>query len=148
MSHNPFAPNHNYLWADRRSNIVVSDSPSTRYIGDNRSTSDFSLFHIDGHVLSNQNANKCDYLLIRSTDAQCFFIELKGSDLAHAALQIFETIRQLKHYLNNYKLNARIILTRTPAPALRSSNYLRLKQLIETNGGTLIQRTSQLSEIH
>ena len=148
MSCNPFGNKYVPQWGDDRSTIVVSDSPSTKYIGDNPDKKHFSLFRVDGHIISSANKLKCDYLLIRCADSHCFFIELKGSDLAHASNQILESIKQLKASLTGHVLNARIVLTKTPSPSLRSSSYLKLKQVIEDKEGTLMQKSVQLREPH
>jgi hypothetical protein len=148
MSCNPFGTQYLYSWGDNRKNIVISDSPSTKYVGENSQRKEFSLFRIDGYVIPSPTQLKCDYLLIRCVDSNCFFIELKGSDLAHASNQILESIRHLRGLLSGHIFNARIVLTKIPAPALRNSNYLKLKQLVESMGGTLIQKSTQLKEVH
>lgn len=148
MSCNPFGTEYSPLWADRRTNIVVSDSSSTKYVGLNPEKKAFSLFRIDGYVIPNQNKLKCDYLLVRCIDNNSFFVELKGSDLVHAANQIISSIKELTGVLEGHVIHARIVLTKTPSLRLPHASLVRLDELVRATGGNLRRENVQLNETH
>ena len=147
MSCNPIGESYKPEWAGVRSNIVVGEK-AVKYVGQNLTNKNFSLFRIDNYVISDKTKAKCDFLLIRCDDSHCFFIELKGSDLVHASHQIIETIKELKTRLKGHILNARIVLTRTATPDLTHLNLIKLKRLVEATGGNLKRENRQLQEIH
>ena len=146
MSCNPLGSPFTPEWADKRAIVVVQENATVKYIGVNPNSKEFSLFKIDGYVIATENKAKCDYLLIRCLDSHCFFIELKGSDLVHAANQIIETINTLKTKLTGHVLNARIILSRTTSLSMKHANIRTLQKIVNETGGNLIHSNIQLKE--
>lgn len=147
MSCNPFEPTHTPFRSDKRRIISIQDTPATKYEGLNPSEKEFSLFRIDkDRVVSGQR--KCDYLLLRCDDKNAFFIELKGRHILDAVEQIDATIEALKSQLQAYTMHGRIVVTRTNAPDLQSTRYLKLRRALKLRGGSLEQGTKLFSERH
>ena len=144
MSCNPFDPNLSE-WNNsyNRSIIVVVDRGHAfpKYVGANNTPKNFNLFRIDGYLIV--AGNKCDYLLIGCTDKTARFIELKCSDLEHAALQIINSINQLSVQIADYTLHARIVMNKTPTTKLLGTNYKKLHAFLK---GRIVVRTKQMDE--
>lgn len=58
-------------------------------------------YKIDGHFDTDATHDKCDYLFLHhpsgSQKNTCIFVELKGTDIAHAVKQIGDTIDRFSH---------------------------------------------------
>lgn len=70
--------------------------------------------------------NKCDYLYIDCNDKTIYLVELKGGDLSHAITQIESTINLLNGFLINFKIVARIVLTRSSSPRVTDQKKEKL----------------------
>lgn len=72
---------------------------------------DSCAFQIDGNVIKDKTIDKCDYVVLACHDDSWaeIFVELKGSDIAHAIAQIKATInhptfKQSKHSLRRARV--------------------------------------------
>lgn len=68
---------------------------------------------VDGCVISDNDTLRCDYALIPSTGVE-IYVELKGSDIAHAVKQIESTIELLSAAPQKIKKLCFIVSTRVP----------------------------------
>lgn len=78
-----------------------------------------AVYAVDGHIIT--SGTKCDKLILVETDAAApawteIFVELKGSDVAHAIEQLEATIAHpLFKHASVKRVNARIVARRIPA---------------------------------
>jgi hypothetical protein len=143
----PFANCFDFV-NQRRATVVCSDQRSTtNYIYDNRSADSLTKYRIDGCLIADTGA-RCDFLLLNCTKQQSFFIELKGSDLLRAVEQIDRSIDLLLGSINDFDINARILLTRVNTIDLRNSKYLRLEKKIHLLKGNLKKKIGQMTEVN
>ncbi|MEG5136815.1 MULTISPECIES: hypothetical protein [unclassified Microcoleus] len=70
------------------------------------------IIKVDGCVIDNETL-RCDYALIPS-DAVEIYVELKGSDIAHAVKQIESTINLLSENPQKIKKLCFVVSTRVP----------------------------------
>ena len=91
---------------------------------------------------------KCDYLFLNCEDLDAYFVELKGVSIIDAIKQILNSIAYLLPHLKNFKINARIILTRYSYPNLENNpDVITLLKKLKQLNGNLIKKTINLSEI-
>ena len=128
--------------------VVCSDHKSTtNFIYDNRSSDELTKYRIDGCLIADAGA-KCDFLLLNCTKNESFFIELKGSDLIRAVEQIDRSIDMLLSSVNDFSINARIVLTRVNTTDLRNTKYLKLEKKIKRLRGNLKKQSRQMTEVN
>lgn len=132
----------------QRATVVCSDQKSaTCFIYENRSSDALTKYRIDGCLIADEGA-KCDFLLLNCTKNESFFIELKGSDLIRAVEQIDRSIDLLLNSVNDFSINARIVLTRVNTIDLRNTKYLKLEKRIQRLGGNLKKQSRQMTEVN
>jgi hypothetical protein len=151
MSCNPFSPQSSIWTKDyRRRNIAVADkgNPNVQYKAINNGGKECNLFRVDGGLI--EAGNKCDFLLLvcrtkaKGDKGKAKFIELKGTDLDHAALQIKTSITQLEGTLiDDYEIFARIVLNKSPTPEHWGTEYKRLLKRLK---GNVIHKSRQFEE--
>ncbi len=129
---------------DDRSKIVISEKRSS-YVAENTNRKLFCNYKVDRCIFGTES-KKCDYLLIDNQDHKSYYIELKGSDLIAAVVQIDETLSKLELKLPNLIPFGRIVLSRVNTSDLRNSKYIKLKKRLSTKGGNLIHKTNTLKE--
>ena len=114
---------------------------------DNESKLVIKKWAIDKVVFENRIEERCDYLVLveRVSSNIYYWIELKGSDVVKACRQILKTV-ELVTVNENAVQEARIITSKTPVPALRDINYLKLEKQMLKLGGRLKVYTNQGSE--
>jgi hypothetical protein len=87
----------------------------------------FLQIQVDGGLDKDQNRQKCDYLLLNTTEKwgitnipnfHAVFIELKGTDLLKACEQLLVTIKRYAHALINSRLHARVVVSKAHAPKI------------------------------
>lgn len=78
------------------------------------------------NCLIKREGNKCDYLYIDCNDKTVYLVELKGGDLSHAITQIEGTISLLNGFLVNFKIVARIVLTKSSSPRVTDQKKEKL----------------------
>lgn len=131
---------------DDRKIITVKDKGNKQtYIGKNDSSKNFCKIRIDDCLI--KDGTKCDFLLISKDIKKAFFIELKGSDLLHALKQIESTINYFKNKLNNYSLNARIVLNKQRTPDLKSTQLIKFEKMLKKYNGDLKKQSPKLEEV-
>lgn len=86
---------------------------------------------VDGCLLSNETERKCDYLILNCSNKSAYLIELKGSDLSHAASQILNVIHIFQKELTGFEIHARIVLSRVYQGDIISEDYRKLQRKIK-----------------
>ena len=80
---------------------------------------DCVVYQVDGDIIKGSASDKCDKLVVAETEAGeriCVFVELKGSDVAHAIKQIDSTLGYPLFARNRTRwTKARIVASRIPA---------------------------------
>ena len=128
---------------DTRSEVLFRECTST-YRAYNPSGLRVLRYKVDGGIIT--IGSRCDYLLGIVSRRECYLIELKGSDIKKAAEQILATLDALGPRFDKYVVSARIVLTRTPRPDLRSSILIKLERQIARLGGRVFRANRELSE--
>lgn len=104
-------------------NVKISDKKSTSAVFANPEKAHFRLIRFDGCVIKGKIA--CDWI-VEKQDVGRIAVELKGSDIDHAALQIESALRYLKdNGLADLRVAGLIICTRYPSV---DTKVQRLKQ--------------------
>lgn len=109
--------------------IIVSrdhGNPQT-HIARNRDRNSFvTHYKIDNVVI--KTGNKCDYLLINEDTSTAYLIELKGSDLGWAAMQLEETEKKLRSQLAQYNtIQYRIVANKCKTHEINSTSFNKYK---------------------
>ncbi len=101
---------------------------------------------IDKVVFKDRIDERCDYLILvhKKIEKVYYWIELKGSDVVKACKQILNTIHQIE--VEGRVHEARIVSSKTPAPALRDITYIKLDNQMRKFGGCLKTYTNQGTE--
>lgn len=85
---------------------------------------DCVAYQVDGNIIKGADKDKCDKLVVATTctdEKVCVFIELKGSDVAHAVKQLDATLSYPLFAQNRAKwTKARIVANKIPANTGRS----------------------------
>lgn len=137
------------LGKDDRAVVVFSEN-GRDYRGRNPHRKVISRYRIDGGAICDDTKKRCDSACeIPATGParpSLYLIELKGKDLIHACEQLLDTMQHLAADLSGKTIHGRIVLSRVPAPDLRSTNYMRCDQALRKRGGTLKQQAKILEE--
>lgn len=105
--------------------IVSKDSGETRiHRAINNGRSDVRHYQIDGYVIKDMAAKKCDFLLLNDTKKDAYLIEVKGTDLKSSIAQLENTENRLREDLKGYQKKYRIVY-RANTHAVRSSEYTK-----------------------
>ena len=112
---------------DNRRNISVSENKK-KYLLHNSDEKLIAVFHVDGGMIQGNDVLRCDNLILDVTDMKAIFVELKGTDLSHALVQINTTIDMLKSDVADCSKYARIVTSnRTNVPNTKANpNYIKL----------------------
>ncbi len=86
---------------------------------------------VDECLIKGEQERKCDYLLLNCDTKKAYLIELKGSDLAHAASQILNVINVFQQELSSFEIHARIVLSRVYQGDIISEDYRKLQRKIK-----------------
>lgn len=114
------------LCKDRAPIISSRDKGGSQtHTGYNRKSARVTHYKIDGIVIT--QGNKCDYLLINEDTHTAYLIELKGSDLCWAALQLDSTERALAKQLAGYSLRYRIVANKCKTQEIESSKFKKYR---------------------
>ena len=126
-----------------RQGIIVSKDSGNRvkHIANNVNLNRVTHYRIDGFVIT--EGNRCDYLLINEDSKVAYLIELKGSDLQKAAIQLESTEKTLQRELHQYELKYRIVASRAKTHAIESVTFRRFKA---RKGLALVYSTNQIEE--
>ena len=129
---------------DTRSIIKFTENKMT-YKGINTNRRRVLRYQIDGGMFDN-NQTKCDNAFGFPDTDDFYLIELKGKDLKHASVQIYDTIQALNRKIKCYTVHGRIICSKIPRPHLRSTQIVRLERELAKRGGRLIKKSILLEE--
>lgn len=127
-------------FSDKRKTISVAEN-KRKYVATNKDEDPVSLAKIDGCLI--KKGIRCDYLLLNCQKQNAYFIELKGKHLVKATEQILRSIELLAPEIQNFRLNARIVLSRVQTPDLLSNEYKKLQNRVKQSGGT-VQKQSRI----
>jgi hypothetical protein len=109
--------------ATQASNVKVSDPKSTSAVFANADRSSYRLIRFDGCTVKGEIA--CDWI-VEKQDVGRIAVELKGSDVDHAALQIESALRYMRdNGLADLRVAGLIICSRYPSV---DTKVQRLKQ--------------------
>jgi hypothetical protein len=112
---------------DSHATIIKSKdagNPQTHY-AHNRKRKLVTQYQIDGVVI--KDGNKCDFLVMNEETSNAYLIELKGSDMVHAAKQLDETAKKLASQLAGYFLNFRIVANKCKTQEIESTKFKKYK---------------------
>lgn len=99
-----------------------------------KQVSEVDKIKIDGYFDSSSKHRKCDYLFVYTptSPSNCIyiFVELKGTDIAHAVTQIGNTVNLFYNqgYLKDKKVIGAIVSSRHPS---NDGTYRKAKQTLE-----------------
>lgn len=132
---------------DNRKNISISENRK-KYLLHNDLSNYIAVFHVDGAMVRDNDKIKCDNLLIDATGMKAIFVELKGTDLAHALQQINQTIDMMRDDIPNCTKYARIVTSnRTNVPNIRANpEYIKLykKANVKVSANLIEEKISSL----
>lgn len=130
------------LCKNRAPIITSKDKGGSRtHIGYNRKSARVTHYQIDGVVIT--QGNKCDYLLINEDTCTAYLIELKGSDLCWAAVQLASTEKALAPQLAGYSLCYRIVASKCKTQEIESAKFKKYRLRWKDS---LKYRTEQLED--
>ena len=124
-------------------------------VGENKSkftivskqVSEVDKIKIDGYFDSSSKHRKCDYLFVYTptSPSNCIyiFVELKGTDIAHAVTQIGNTVNLFYNqgYLKDKKVIGAIVSSRHPS---NDGTYRKAKQTLEKSLSSKIKTLSKI----
>ncbi len=132
---------------DDRKNISISENRK-KYLLHNDLRNNMAVFHVDGAMVQDKNTIKCDNLVLDTTGMKAIFVELKGTDLAHALQQINQTIDMMRDDISNCTKYARIVTSnRTNVPNIRANpEYIKLykKANVKVSANLIEEKISSL----
>lgn len=132
---------------DDRKNISISENRK-KYLLHNDLSNYIAVFHVDGAMVQDNDKIKCDNLLIDATGMKAIFVELKGTDLAHALQQINQTIDMMRDDISDCTKYARIVTSnRTNVPNIRANpEYIKLykKAEVKISANSIEEKISSL----
>jgi hypothetical protein len=129
--------------------IKVREKKASRstFILSNPSGKEICRVEYDGCFNTNNNQDKCDFLLLDCEGRSAYFVELKGSNFTKALSQIQATLDREKAKLIGFKLEARVVLSKFRAPNYQNdSRYVRLRKALRRTGGDLKKQSVKLQE--
>lgn len=131
------------LSSDKRKLAVVGEN-NREYRGSNGREATILIYRVDGGLI--QQGQRCDYAIGVSDNDSVYLIELKGSDLKHAASQISATLDTIGDRISECTVHGRVILSRVSRPDLRASGVIALERRLAQHRGSLIKACSILEE--
>lgn len=113
---------------DHTQPIIVSKDVGQprKHIAHNTNSNYVTHYRIDGVVIT--QGNKCDFMLINEDKYIAYLIELKGSDLSKAAIQLECTEQALKVDLHNYSIRYRIVASKAKTQAIESTSFRKFRE--------------------
>ena len=101
---------------------------SQTHIAYNRGSSVVTHYQVDGVII--KSGNKCDFLLINEDKKTAYLIELKGSDLSWAAMQLQATEQTLSAQLAPYQpLQYRIVANKCRTNEIETAEFKKYRKL-------------------
>ena len=130
----------------RNQNITLEENGKRYYIK-NLNNECIAKVKIDGGLISSSKDSKADFMVIRCDKNIIYIIELKGSDVRKACSQILSTLKILTSLVGTAPIYARIICSRVPTPALRSSEHVVLDKCCKKMHGSLAIKVREFTEV-
>ena len=126
--------------------VFVSSENGCTHIGENKAHHSVRHFKIDGGVLpKDKDPARCDYLLLNDSNQRAYYIELKGSDIKKAIVQIETSVAMIKASIPHYSAYKRIIY-HSGTQAVHNSDVLKWKK--QNNGRVLIKERCRSESIN
>lgn len=128
-------------------NIIVVEENKKRYILQNIGDV-IAVYQVDGQMIVSANIVKCDNMIVDATSLSAILVELKGTDLRHALVQIENTFGRVFPALGGYRLYGRIVTSsRTNVPNIKTDpQYRRIQKAFMMRGGNLKTGSNMISE--
>ncbi|NUN99354.1 MAG: hypothetical protein HUU01_01925 [Saprospiraceae bacterium] len=146
MSCQYFRENHSDCCECSQNQIINASENKSKYSLRNPQRREVCKIHLDGCASMETTGKQCDYLFLSCDTNRAFFIELKGCDLLHAIDQLDQSIDRHKQSVEGFAINARVVLSRTQTPDIRSPKYIKFKKKIKDLRGTFEHRNILLEE--
>lgn len=110
-----FTPHHKRV---ARSQIRLHEMATT-YVLSFKPETDSCAFQIDGNIIKDSITDKCDYVVLACHDDSWaeIFVELKGSNIAHAIAQIRASINHPTFKLTKHSLRRARVVTPNRIPS-------------------------------
>ena len=123
---------HESLCKPNAKKIVSRDKGTQRrHIAENPEQKfEVRQYQLDRDVF--QNVMCCDYLLLNDTSKMAYYIELKGSDIGHAAEQLQAGEKLCAGELSEYTFLFRIVASRMPTQRAYPLSYRKLMNRVGT----------------
>lgn len=100
---------------------------SQTHIAYNKDSSLVTHYKVDGVII--KSGNKCDFLLINEDKKTAYLIELKGSDLSWAAMQLQATEQTLSVQLAPYQpLQYRIVANKCRTSEIETAEFKKYRK--------------------
>lgn len=116
------------LCGEHASRIVSKDRKNDqKHIANNIDRSSVTQYQIDGVVITGSQS-RCDFLVMNDDRKDAYLIELKGSDISKAVIQLEATATALRHQLDGYDINYRIVHNRCNTQEILTSQVLKFKK--------------------
>lgn len=112
-----------------RARIITSRDKGGRqtHIAYNNDSSLVTHYKVDGVII--KSGNKCDFLLINEDKKTAYLIELKGSDLSWAAMQLQATEQILSEQLTPYQpLQYRIVANKCRTSEIETAEFKKYRK--------------------
>ena len=126
--------------------IVCQDKKNQqKYVAHNKDFDTVYQYLFDGEVI--KEGKRCDYLLLNETKKRLYFVELKGSDLKYALVQIEESVKvcktRFRSDINQCSMSFRVILNKVRSPKVYTNDEKRFKKSV---GRDLVCKTMLYEE--
>lgn len=151
--------NNDCLMFKSNTKVLSCSENRKKYYLENCEDRIVAKYHIDDGVIAGQESSKCDYMFVGYSDNHCkkdtvIFVELKGSKINHAFVQLENTIKSLvldNRFPNKVKVYARIVSSGIPPKSkspTRQESLLNLLAIIngEKNGSKYFDKGT--TELH
>lgn len=126
-----------------RDEWVVSKENGREHRAHNVNAKTVFQYHVDGDVI--REGMRCDFLVMVEEGRMAYLIELKGSDIGHAVLQLDATERHLRSELAGWTMRYRIVCTKSRTHSLESAAFKRFKKA-HREAGEFICKENRLEE--
>ena len=115
LSHQGFVPSNRRV----ERSILQLREKGVVYVLSFKPDTDSCAFQIDGNIIKGTSADKCDYVVLACHNGIWaeIFVELKGSDIAHAIAQIKATLNHRIFKKTNHGLRRARVVTPNRIPS-------------------------------
>ncbi|MCL2016568.1 MAG: hypothetical protein FWG68_10020 [Defluviitaleaceae bacterium] len=135
-------PKFKSLCEEKQKEIVSRDKGSRiEHRAINAKQAFVTHYKIDGEVI--KCGLRCDFLIMNEDAHTAYLIELKNSDLSHAAEQLINTKIVLENELKGYNLHFRAILSKVVTAEARSTS---VKKLMRESKGQFKYESRRMTE--